>query len=265
MKSQSCATAPGFDADADQRRADRAGRIDRGAGDVDADQMDGDQRQPDREAGEAGRRKRMGDAENADQEQERRHHFEHEGRDDIVFAEIARAPAVLAERAGPPLRLAGQDEIEHHRGDDRPQNLGDPVADHVGHAHPAGDIDAEAHRRIDMTAGDRPDAVGHGDDGEAERARDPQKVDRRRPRPHAPDHRRPATEEHQGERADKFGDLLVHSRPLPCPRQNRRDALIATAPAWQSARRAAGPGQGAFVHPRRRCFRAARGYISVAF
>ena len=250
MKSQSCATAPGFEPIADQRRADRAGRIDRGAGDVDADEMDGDQRQPDREAGEAGRRERVGDAENADQEQERRHHFEDEGRDDIVFAEIARAPAVLAEPAGPALRLAGQDEIEHDRGDDRAENLGDPVADHVGHAHPAGDVDAEAHRRIDMAAGDRPDAIGHGDDGEAEGARDPQQIDRRRARAHAADDRRPAAEEHQGERADKLRDLLVHCRPLPYPPQNRREALIATALARAKRSARAGPGQGAFVHAR---------------
>ena len=113
-------------------------------------------------------------------------HLEHEGRDDAVFADIARAPAVLAERASPPLRLAGQDEIEHDRCDDRPENLRDPVADHVGDAHPAGDIDAEAHRGIDVAARDRPDAVGHGDDREAERARDPEKIDRGAPEPIPP-------------------------------------------------------------------------------
>jgi hypothetical protein len=68
-----------------------------------------------------------------------------------------------------------------------------------------------------MAAGDRPNAVGHGDNGEAERARDPQKIDRRRPRSHASDHRRPTTEEHQGESADKLGDLLGHFRSLPWP------------------------------------------------
>ena len=79
--------------DADQRRADRAGRIDRGAGDVDADQMNGDQGQANREAGEAGRRERVGDAENADQEQERRDHFVDEGRNDIVFADDSPRPS----------------------------------------------------------------------------------------------------------------------------------------------------------------------------
>ena len=93
MNSQSWRDCARIRADADQRRADRASRIDRGAGDVDADQMDDDQRQPDGEAGEAGRRDRVGDAENAHQEQERRHHFEHEGGNDVVFPVVARRPS----------------------------------------------------------------------------------------------------------------------------------------------------------------------------
>ncbi len=143
--------------------------------------MDDDERKPDGEAGEAGRRDRVGDAENAHQEQERPHHFEDEGGAQAVFAEMTRAPAVLPEAAIPAVSLAGQHEIEHASADDRPQNLGDPVTDHFGDAHAAGDIDAKTHRRIDMAAGDRPDAIGHGDDGEAESARDAEKVDRRRP------------------------------------------------------------------------------------
>src|SRR3984957_5102126 len=175
--------------------------------------MDDHQRQPDGEAGEAGRREWVGDAENAHQEQERRHHFEYKSGNDVVFPIVARAPAVLAERTRPPLSFAGQNKIEYHRGDDRAQNLGDPVADHVGDAHAARDIDAETDRRIDMAAGDRPDAVGHGDDGEAERARYPQEVDRGWTRPHASNHRRPAAEEYERESADKLCDLLVH--PVP--------------------------------------------------
>ena len=95
----------------------------------------------------------------------------------VVLAEVARAPAVLAEPAVPPLSLAGQDEIEHDRGDDCAEHLGDPVGDHILHAHAAGDVDAEADRRIDVAAGDRPDAIGHCDDGEAEGAGDAEQVD----------------------------------------------------------------------------------------
>ena len=107
MNSHSCATAPGFEPIPITGRTDRTSRIDRGARNVDADQVDDHQRQPDGEACEASGGEPMGDAEDAHQEQERRCHFEHEGRDDIVFAEIACAPAVLAEPAVPPLSLAG--------------------------------------------------------------------------------------------------------------------------------------------------------------
>ena len=47
-------------------------------------------------------------------------------------------------------------------------------------------------------------------DGEAEGTRDAEQVDRRRPRAHASDDRRPAAEEHQSEGSDKFRDLLIH-------------------------------------------------------
>ena len=136
--------------------------------------MDGDQREPDGEAGEACRRERVGDAKNADEEQERPDHFEDEGRDHIILAEVPGPPAVLAEAARPALGLAREHEIEDRGGDDRPEHLGDPVADHVARAHAAGDEHAEADRRVDVTAGNRPDPVGHGDDGEAECARDAQ-------------------------------------------------------------------------------------------
>ncbi len=129
---------------------------------------------------------------------------------DVVLAEIAGAPAVLAEPAGPAGRLARKDEIEHAGADERAENLGDPVGDHLARAHAAGDEHAEADRRIDVAAGDRPDAVGHGDDGEAEGAGDAEQVDRGRARPHAADRRSPAAEEHKGEGSDEFRQLLVH-------------------------------------------------------
>ena len=185
--------------------------------------MDDDQREPDGEAGEAGRRERVGDAENADEEQERPDHFEDEGRDNVILAEIPWPPAVLAEAARPALGLAREYEIEHCGGDDRAEHLGDPVADHVTGAHPPGDEHAEADRRVDVTAGNRTDPVGHGDDGEAECARDAEQVDRGRACAHAADDRRPAAEEYEGERSHKFRQLLIHFH-LPFPVRRRRAA-----------------------------------------
>ena len=215
MNSQSCTTRSGFDP-----IPTSAGPIERaGLTEVPVMLMPTrwmtTKRQADGEAGEAGRRERVRDAENADQEQEGRNHLEDEGRNDVVFAEVARAPAVLAKPAIPSLSLAGQDEIEHDRGDDRPEHLGDPVTDHLLGGHAAGDEHAEADRRIDVAARDGADAVGHGDDGKAEGAGDPEQIDGRGARPHSPDDRRSAPEEHQGEGADKFRNLLIHCTSPP--------------------------------------------------
>jgi hypothetical protein len=64
-----------------------------------------------------------------------------------------------------------------------------------------------------VAARDRPDAVGHGDNGEAERARYAEKIDGRWARPHPANDRRTATEEYEREGSDKFGYLLVHYAP----------------------------------------------------
>ena len=60
---------------------------------------------------------------------------------------------------------------------ERAEQLGDPVEDHVLGRHPSGDEGRQTDRRIDVTARDRPDAVGHGHDGETEGQRDAQLTD----------------------------------------------------------------------------------------
>src|SRR5574337_1220417 len=194
----------------DERRTARARRVDRGAGDVDADQMDDDEAEANRKARETGRREGMRHAEDGHEEEECSHHLEHESREHVIFAEIARTPAVLPEPARPALRLAGEDDVEHERADDRAGDLGDPVADHLVGLHAPRDEDAEAHRRVHVTARDRADAVGHRDDGEAEGARDAEQVHRRRARTHAADDRRPAAEKHEREGSYEFRKKLVH-------------------------------------------------------
>ena len=73
--------------------------------------MDRRKRQADRKARETLRRERVGDAENGDKEQEGRDDLEHEGRKQVVLAEIACSPAVLTEPPGPARRLTGKNEI----------------------------------------------------------------------------------------------------------------------------------------------------------
>ena len=115
--------------------------------------------------------------------------------DDAVFAEIAGAPAVLAEPAVPARSLARENEIENHSAGDGAENLRDHIGDEVLRRHAAGDEHAEAHRRIDVAARNLADAIGHGDDGEAERQGDAENVYRGRAASHAGDDRRAASEQ----------------------------------------------------------------------
>src|SRR5262245_29975136 len=86
-----------------------------------------------------------------------------------------------------------------------------------------------------MAAGDRADAIGHGDNGETERAGDAEQVDGGRARSHAADDRRPDAEEHQGESADKFSRLLVH-----CPLHPASDSLKAPYSHHSTMRKGSG-------------------------
>ncbi|MOA41847.1 hypothetical protein D3C78_1638500 [compost metagenome] len=80
--------------------------------------------------------------------------------------------AVPARRSGVEAVLAqtGEaglgDQADDGRADDGPDELGDPVDQHILGAHPPGDEDTQANRRVDVTARHRSDAIGHGDDGE---------------------------------------------------------------------------------------------------
>ena len=87
----------------------------------------------------------------------------------------------------------------------------------------AGDEDAEADGGIDVTARNRADAVGHRDDGEAERGRDAQEIDGGGARSHATDGGGAAAEKHQRERSDEFGQRLVH---IPVSPTTRKAALL---------------------------------------
>jgi len=60
---------------------------------------------------------------------------------------------------------------------------------------------------------DRPDAVSHGDDGEAEGQGDAQLPDVIKPAQHG----RAAPEQHQNQRADQFGGELLDHGTLPFP------------------------------------------------
>jgi hypothetical protein len=197
MNSQIWASRLRIASRADQCRPQRTRRVDRGAGDVDTEQMDRHQGQADGETGEPDRSASLRHAENADQEQEGADHLVDEGRPHIVLAEIAGTPAILAERSAPAGSLPQEDEIEHGSAGDRAEHLGDHIHDEIGGRHAPRHEHAEAHRRIDMAARDLADAVGHGDDGETESGGDAENVDRGRPAAHPADDGRAAADQDQ--------------------------------------------------------------------
>ena len=158
------------------------------------------------------------DAEDHDEEDEGRDRLEDEGRHDIIFAEIAGTPAIGAEPAGPARCLAGHDQIEHERADDRAEDLSDHIGDEVTGRHAARDQRAEADGRIDVAAGDRADRIGHCDDGEAERESNAEDADSRRAgNGRSCDDCGAAAEEYERECTDELGESLLHFlNPLKC-------------------------------------------------
>src|SRR5262249_33959549 len=100
----------GAGAGADKGRPKSTRRGHRRAGDVDAEKMQRDEREADCKSGDADRRASLGDAEDADQKQERRNHFIDERGADTVLSKIARSPTILPETAIPSRRLSLENE-----------------------------------------------------------------------------------------------------------------------------------------------------------
>ena len=100
--------------DVGRTKQERAG-IDRSAGDIDTEQMDGDNKyKPIASPARSNRRAFLCVTPGGENEkQEGACHLIDEGRIDVVLAEIAGAPAVLAERSGPARGLAREDEGQH--------------------------------------------------------------------------------------------------------------------------------------------------------
>jgi len=117
------------------------------------------------------------------------------------LAAVARPPSVLAE-----VLVSAGDAHQDRRAGERAGELGAPVEQHLARGHPAGQEHAQAHRRIDVAARDRPEAVGEGDDGEAERQRDAELAD-----VVAAQDGGAAAEQHQDQGADEFRSELGHA------------------------------------------------------
>ena len=86
-----------------------------------------------------------------------------------------------------------------------PEELADPVAEHVLDGHAPGNIDAEADGWIDVAAGDGANAVGCADQRQSKGEGDAEDADLV-----AGNHGRSTAEEHQDEGAHEFREIFLH-------------------------------------------------------
>ena len=189
----------------EEGRTEGTGRVDGGAGQVDADEVNEDEGETDRQAGRlAGAQLRIRGAEDDEHEDE--------GGDELDEQRSADASrvgyAVGAEAAGQ-VRSRNDlgEEQQDGAGDDTADQLAAPVAAGVLPAHAAGERDGEGDGRVDVAAGDVSDRVRHGDDGQTESDGGAHDTGRLA----APEeHSVAAAQEHQNEGSDAFSKVLFH-------------------------------------------------------
>ena len=194
-----------------QRRAEAAGRVDGGAGQADAEDVYAGQRQADDEAAEGAVLGLLrGHAEDAEHEDEGQHDLDQQAREG---AAVHAAEAVGAEAAGHVGHAAElEDQGQQGGADQRAEALGEHIADEVLALHAAGEQHAEGDRGVDVAAGDVADAVGRGDDRQAEGQRREDVAAARR-RIAADEHRGAAAEHDQCAGSDEFSQIFFHGLP----------------------------------------------------
>ncbi len=166
--------------------------------------MDQGQCQPDGDRSKARRRRLAGRAEDDDQEEGGQHDFGDEGRQHAVAARRERIIAVRGKAARREARDPGGDDPQHRRAGNAADQLGHPVGHEVAIGETPGNGEAERYGRVEMPARNTAHRVSHGQHGQAEGQRYPDKTD-----PHFGDSRRQdgaaAPSEYKPECAESFG------------------------------------------------------------
>ena len=140
---------------------------------------------------------------------------EDEGKDDLDDeagneAAVDTRQTIGTHATGHVNHLAQPKDAEQHEGtDERAYELGDYVAHEVLPAEPTAHKDSQGDGRVDVAARDVADAVGHGDDGQAERQCREQVATATRGVA-ANEHGGTAAHEGEHERTDKLCDVLLH-------------------------------------------------------
>ncbi|KAG1259587.1 hypothetical protein G6F65_015275 [Rhizopus arrhizus] len=207
----------------EERHGSGAGRVHRGVGDRDADQVDQGQREADRQRREAGRCLAMGGPHDHDQEHRSEHHFAQESGCHAVAPGRQRAVAVagkctgLAAINGEATGTGGdlqQDEARQQAAGD----LGDDVGHQVLGREAATGPQTDADRRIEMRAGDVAERIGAGHHSQAEGQRHAEESDTQRIAVTAElggQHRAAAATQNQPERAEELGgQAFTHAHVL---------------------------------------------------
>ena len=161
---------------AEEGLAQRAGGVDAGVGQRDADEVDEHQGETDGQAAElAVGVAVVGDAEDDHQEDEGQYSLDGEGapRAHIEVALTGGSLEGLAVTVGGEHACGTQmgslvDAEQHSSGDDGADNLAHPVKEHVLERHTSVDPHTERYGWVEVGAAHMADAVGHGDDSETE-------------------------------------------------------------------------------------------------
>jgi hypothetical protein len=80
-------------------------------------------------------------------------------------------PGGLTQGAIPAGCFPRQNQVEDESSDESPSDLRHPISQQLLECHSSCGKDPKAHRRVDVTPRDLPDAIGHGDDAKTESKR----------------------------------------------------------------------------------------------
>ena len=134
-----------------------------------SDEMNERQRQANGDRRETGGRALVGRSKDYDEEEHRQHDFRNQRRKQWVAAWRVLAVTVRGKttREIEP-GLAAGDQVKDGGGNDRGDDLGDPIWDDVGGRKSATGPQTDRNRRVEMTARYVPHGVGHGQNRQSE-------------------------------------------------------------------------------------------------
>ena len=211
----------------DQRRADRAGGVHRGAGDRAAEEGVEADRAADRDRRSRPDRAGVGrDGHDREHQEGGQHH--------LVDDRAAGADA--GQRRAEVRRLARPDRQQQRRGRDRAEQLGGDVGERLATGEVAGEGEGERHRRVEVGAGEVAGRVDHRHDHQAEDERDADGAE------HSGVHRvgddRPAAGEDEGEGAESLGGGATGEVRATVHRRTQQQAVGVASDSTGTATRA---------------------------